>query len=347
MRFLVLLACATLSALLGACIPVARGGDGAPPLPAHAPWVAPGISADNPDRPDTPDSPDLYAGWTIPELTRRSYGEGELRVESVLDVTDAFTRTLIAFDSDGLTIYGFMDVPSGDGPFPVVIVNHGYVDPGVYSTLTYTTHYADALARAGYVAIHPNLRGYPPSEDGPNPVRAGFAVDVLNLIAHVREQAGRRGDPLEQADGDSIGLWGHSMGGGITRRVLVVSPDVDAAVLYGSMSGDEQANHDRILYFTGGARGNWDEGEAPSARELLLLSPDNYLDRVRAAVSIHHGALDDQVTLEWSESLCARLRELGKSVECLTYEDQPHTFIGDGDALFIRRMIRFFGRHLK
>jgi dipeptidyl aminopeptidase/acylaminoacyl peptidase len=163
----------------------------------------------------------------------------------------------------------------------------------------------------------------------------------------VREQAGQRGDLLEQADGDSIGVWGHSMGGGITQRVLVLSPDVDAAVLYGSMSGDEQANHERILYFTGGERGNWAEGEAPSAGDLLLLSPANYLDRVRAAVSIHHGALDDQVTLAWSEALCARLRELRKRVECYTYEDQPHTFIGDGDALFIRRMIRFFDRYLK
>jgi dienelactone hydrolase len=331
MRFFVLLACTALSALLGACVPVARGSEGAPPLPAHEPQLG----------------PDRYSGWTIPELSERSYGAGELRVEQVLDVTDAFTRTLIAFDSDGLTVYGFMDVPSGEGPFPVVIVNHGYVDPAVYSTLTYTTHYADALARAGYVAIHPNLRGYPPSDEGPNPLRAGFAVDVLNLIAHVREQAGQPGDPLEQADGDSIGVWGHSMGGGITQRVLVVSPDVDAALLYGSMSGDEQANHDRILYFSGGERGNWEEGEAPSAGELLLLSPANYLDRVRAAVSIHHGALDDQVTLEWSEALCARLRELGKRVECYTYADQPHTFIGDGDALFIRRMIRFFDRNLK
>lgn len=343
MRFLVILACAVLSILLGACVPVARASDAVPPLPAGAPHIGP----EHTERPERLDNPDRYAGWTIPALIRRSYGEGELRVESVIEATDAFTRTLITFDSDGLTVYGFMDVPSGAGPFPVVIVVHGYVEPAVYSTLTYTTHYADALARAGYIAIHPNLRGYPPSDGGPNPLRIGFAVDVLNLVAHVREQAGRRDDPLEQADGGSIGLWGHSMGGGIARRVLAVSPAVDAAVLYGSMSGDEQANHERILFFTGGAGGNWAEGEAPSARELLLLSSDNYLGRVRAAVSIHHGALDDQVTLQWSEALCARLRDLGKSVECFTYEDQPHTFIGDGDALFIRRMIRFFDRNLK
>lgn len=353
MRLLVILACTAIGVLLAACAPITRNGEGAPPLPAHSPQMVPagdagtGGDTDPNADPDTDRETGRYAGWTIPDLIDRTYGKGDLRVESVIEVTDAFTRTLISFDSDGLTIYGFMNVPAGEGPFPVVIVNHGYVEPAVYSVLTYTTHYADALARAGYIAIHPNLRGYPSSDDGPNPLRIGFAVDVLNLIAHVRIQAGQRGGPLEQADGDAIGVWGHSMGGGITQRVLVVSPYVDAAVLYGSMSGDEQKNHERILFFTGGLSGSWEEGEAPDARELLLLSPDNYLGRVRAAVSIHHGALDDQVTLQWSEALCSRLRELGKRVECYTYEDQPHTFIGDGDALFIRRTIRFFDRYLQ
>ena len=74
------------------------------------------------------------------------YGDGELQVEQVLAVTNAFTRTLVTFPSDGLTIYGFMNVPQGEGPFPVVLVLHGYVDPARYNTLTYTTGYADALA---------------------------------------------------------------------------------------------------------------------------------------------------------------------------------------------------------
>ena len=129
-------------------------------------------------------------------------------------------------------------------------------------------------------------------------------MDVLNLIGLVQKQGGQAG-PLTKADPERIGLWGHSMGGGISRRVLIVSDDVDAAVLYGAMSGDEALNHKRILYFTNGARGLRDV--APPEEALQRISPINYLDRITAAVSIHHGSLDDQVPLPWSEDLCAQV----------------------------------------
>jgi dipeptidyl aminopeptidase/acylaminoacyl peptidase len=260
-----------------------------------------------------------------------------------LATSQAFTRTLVAYPSDGLRVYGFMNVPLGDGPFPVVIVNHGYVDPSGYSTLAYTTRYADALARAGYIAVHPNFRNYPPSDEGPNPFRVGYAVDVLNLIAIIREQAGKPG-PLSQADPDNIGLWGHSMGGGITLRAITVDPDVKAAVLYGSMSGDEKKNHEKILAWSNGQHGQ-EELDTPE-EDLQRISPITHLDRIVAAISIHHGELDGTVPPEWSVDLCQRLGDLGKAVECFAYPGQPHTFRGEGDQLFIQRIVAFFDRHL-
>jgi dipeptidyl aminopeptidase/acylaminoacyl peptidase len=137
------------------------------------------------------------------------------------------------------------------------------------------------------------------------------------------------------------------MGGGISLRALVAGAAVDAAVLYGAMSGDETRNHERILnVFTGGTNGLWEEGEAPSDEVLRQASPIYHLDNIAAAVSIHHGALDEQVPLAWSEELCASLRALEKAVECFTYPGQPHTFVGEGDQLFIQRTVEFFDRTL-
>jgi dipeptidyl aminopeptidase/acylaminoacyl peptidase len=313
------------------------------PEPPPALTVAPAIVFPTP----TP-TPDPYAGVTIADLAARSYGDGEFRVEQVLAVTDAFTRTLVSYDSDGLTVYGFMNVPFGSGPFPVVLVNHGYVDPAIYRTLTYTTRYADALARAGFVAIHPNYRGYPPSDDGPNEFRAGFTADVLNLTALVRRLGGEPG-PLAEADPNAIGLWGHSMGGDVTLKAIVAQPEaVDAALLYGAMSGDEQRNHEQIYnVFTNQTRGLYDPNNPPSAEDLGRLSAINYLDRVAVPVAIHHGTLDDQVPPWWSEELCGKLQEEGKSVECFSYEGQPHTFVGEGDALFVERTVNFYKRELR
>ena len=254
-----------------------------------------------------------------------------------------FTRYLIRYPSDGLNIYGFANIPNDEGPHPVIIALHGYIDPALYNTLDYTTHYADALASAGYIVLHPNLRGYTPSEDGENLFRVGMAIDVLNLIALVQAQSGG-GDPLNTANPDRIGLWGHSMGGGITTRVLTVSEDVRAALLYGAMSGDEQKNYEAIQQWSGNTRG-LDEFNVP-VEALDRISPMYFFENITSAVSIHHGMADAVVPLDWSMMTCDQLTALGKKVECQYYEDMPHTFYGQGDAQFIQNSIQFFNQYL-
>ncbi len=195
---------------------------------------------------------DPYAALTIDALAARDYGGGLLEIVDTLEITDGFTRYLIKYPSDGLDIYGFMNVPNEGDNFPVALVLHGYIDPDAYDVVPYTRRYADALAEAGYFVIHPNFRNYPPSDSGPDPFRIGYATDVLNLIAVIREQSQDPLGTLRRADADNIHLWGHSMGGGVTLRVLAVNraPYLKAAVLYGSMSGDEALNYGRIRAWT-------------------------------------------------------------------------------------------------
>ena len=97
---------------------------------------------------------------SIQALSTRAYDGGQVVVERVLERNRSFTRSLVHWQSDSTTQYGFMDIPKGRGPFATVIMIHGHVNPATYQTLAYTTRYADALARVGYVVIHPNLRGH-------------------------------------------------------------------------------------------------------------------------------------------------------------------------------------------
>jgi uncharacterized protein len=283
-------------------------------------------------------TPDPYAGLTIADLAARAYGAGELRIVETLEENTAFSRYLVAYPSDGLTVYGFMNVPRGAGPLPVVLVLHGYVDPQQYATLAYTTRYADDLARAGFLVLHPNYRNHPPSDAGPDRFRVGYAVDALNLIALVQALAGRPG-PLAAADGEDINLWGHSMGGGIALRVITVNPAVRRAVLYAAMSGDEYLNYARILRWSGGAVGQAELDTPPA--EMARIAPIHHLARIETAVAVHHGMNDGQVPPAWSADLCAQLRALGKDVRCYIYDDQPHTFTGEGDDLFRQRVRTF------
>ncbi|MEX2029476.1 MAG: alpha/beta fold hydrolase [Anaerolineales bacterium] len=332
----------SIAAFLSACSPA--------PL-APSPSAAPAASATNAptaippsETPTVTPTPDPYAGLTLLDLAARTYGGGSLREgEALADALD-YTRYAIDYDSDGLRVFGFLDRPHGGGPFPVVLVLHGYVPTEGYSIQTYTARYAAWLARLGFLVIHTNYRNYPPSDVGPNLFRVGYAIDVLNLAAIVRAQAGEPG-PLESADGARIGLFGHSMGGGIALRVITIDPEIRAAVLYGSMSGNERWNYEKILEWSDGERG-LEEWAVPDA-DMVRIGAIEYLDRIEAAVSIHHGAADPTVPPEWSADLCARLEGLGRQPECFSYPGQPHTFYGDTDAQFMGRVGEFFNRTLR
>lgn len=291
-------------------------------------------------------TPDLrYVGLTIDDLTNRTYGGGLVEIVETMEEKELFTRYLIKYPSDGLTLYGFMNVPHEGDNFPVALVLHGYMPEAEYKVKTYTTRYADALAEAGYFVFHPNYRNHPPSDSGNyNAFRVDYAIDVLNLIAIIQEQSQDPAGTLRRADADYIHIMGHSMGGGIAQRVITVRPDaVRAVVLYGSMSGDEQRNFEKIVVWSEGRHGAFELGT--DAETIAKISPINYLNRWQTAVSIHHGEKDGTVPLAWSTELCERLQAQIIVVECFTYPNAPHTFVGGTDALFTERMIHFFKQY--
>ncbi len=263
--------------------------------------------------------------YSIDALENRTYGEGEeLTVEYLWERQVDFSRYYITYTSDGLTIHGFADIPEGEGPFPVIIALHGYIPASEYKTLDYSTRYADSISRKGYIVLHPNMRNFPPSDTAAR-VRdslTGYTVDVLNLLALVRQSAGQEGI-FKNADMEHLGIWGHSLGGGIALRVATLVDDIDAIVLYAAVS---QRYNDSPLGL-----------------------PVYDLRVIDAPFSIHHGLEDETISPTWSETLCDTLEELGKEHECYFYEGQPHTFIRSGseDALLIQRTIEFFDKYLR
>lgn len=316
-----------------------------PPLPSATatPSITPTSTATSTPTATPTLHPAIY-GATIDGLRARAYPGGQIEITHTILVTDAYTRTYITFPSDGLTISGLMHVPFGKGPFPVVIMNHGYIPPSQYVTGSDTFRAADILARNGFLTISPDFRGYARSDGGLNIFRTGYLIDALNAAASAKS--------LPYADATRVGMWGHSMGGGVTTRAMLVSDTIKAFVLYAPVSADI-----RVRQFMGGlsgVSGGTDSALFSSfyywtsnAQLMDQLSPINHFEYVRAPVQIHIGTIDTTTPKEWAQAIRDELNKQGKHVEYYEYERQAHAFIGSGWTLFNQRVVSFFKRYLK
>ncbi len=301
---------------------------------------------------------------SIDSLRARPYGGSGVKVTKVVLTNEAYKQALIEYSSDGLKITGVMNVPRGVGPFPVVILDHGYFKPAEYKTGDGTSRAADAFARRGYLTIAPDYRCYAGSQCGSNPLYIGYAIDVLNLIAQVSS--------VPDADPTRIGIWGHSMGGGITIRVLAINDSIKVASLYGALSADDEVDYCWLIgcrtptaptreparQSVRLAEADPDFLQSPSAATngsplgrlhdiFLKSSASRNLSNVTASIILHHGEVDDIVPIQWSVDLADSLSALGKTAVLYTYPGEGHVFAGWGWQLFMTRTLAFFDEYLK
>jgi dipeptidyl aminopeptidase/acylaminoacyl peptidase len=312
------------------------------PAPTVTPYPTPTRAPTWTPEPSATSALQAFSQYGILALRQRTYGGGELTVTQKVDENRSYSRYLIRYPSDGLTIYGYADIPRGAGPFPVIVMLHGHSDEAGYSILQ-DTGYAEMYAVDGYIVLHPNFRNYQPSDRGDNRFMVGMAVDVLNLLALVKQKAGQEG-LLQYANPEKIGLWALSMGGAIALKVLTISPDVKAAFLYSPMGGDDYQNA-QFLASVG-------DPEAQAVVNLPPLvyqgiSPQYFYQDLTAAVDIHHGLSDSVIPVGWSQRTCEQLKTLGKTINCYFYPGEDHIFTGNSGVKLKLRMSNFFYSHLK
>jgi len=284
-----------------------------------------------------------YEQYTIPYLGRRTYGGGKIEVAEKLAESDTFTSYSIRYPSDGLNIYGFINIPKGNGPFPVIITIHGYAPYGKYDPLKPTQDFANFFAENGFIVVQPGLRNQPPSDNGDNLLRVGMTVDVMNLIALIKA---RNDLPAEIAsvNPDRMGLWGASLGGEIALRVLTISPDIKAAVLYSPLSGNEERNS-RQLYEVFHDEQFQKDAEVPL--ELLdRISPMYFYHQIKSVVQLNHGTKDTTAPISWAVETCDFLEAAGISVQCIYYEKAGHVFSGDNAQKLHQNALEFYQIHL-
>lgn len=302
-----------------------------------------------PTLPSTTTAPAQAHPVSLQALMRKKYDGRDLRVGRVLARNSAYTRYFVTYASGSLRISGILNVPVGPGPFPALVLNHGYIDPAIYTNGRGLMREQDYLARRGYIVLHTDYRNHARSSDDPRAeldLRLGYTEDVINAVLALRSSR-------LPVDKPNIGLLGRSMGGGITYNVLVAQPGlVKAAVVFAPVSSDAVDNFDRWIRRDGSRRGLTaaivDRYGAPERNPGFWanLSAVNFFDRVTEPILIHHGTADETCPIAWSRETVAALQRAGKQVTFDTYPGEHHAF-GPQWPLSMRRTVTFLDARLK
>ena len=136
-----------------------------------------------------------------------------------------------------------------------------------------------------------------------------------------------------------------SMGGEIGLRVITISPDVNAAVLYSPLSGNSERNSRQLYEITR------DEEFAkdfvrPAGNAGTHLSSCTHYHKITSAVQLHHGTADTTAPISWAVETCDFLKAAGVSVQCLYYQDAGHVFSGETLAQLQQSALEFFRTYL-
>jgi len=286
---------------------------------------------------------------SLPALMNEDFDGRAFRVGRPLGRGAGYTRYAITYRGDDLLLSGLMVRPDGAGPFPVLILNHGYIDPGIYMTGRGFERSQDYLARRGFVVVHIDYRNHAASDDDPRSdleLRLGYATDAINAVLAIKRAA------LSYIDIDRIGMLGRSMGGGVTLNALVLVPDlVDAAVLFAPVSSDAVDNFNRWIRRPARralAQRIIDSYGAPRDDPVFWanVSARTFFDRVEVPLQIHHGTADESVPIEWTRETVAALLEQRKDVRLFTYDGEGHQLYAGFDRA-MQRTVSFFETHLR
>lgn len=326
------------------------------PAAVPAPAVTPAPAAENEGglvEAETFDGETL----TIDYLREQTYPDQQLVIEQELAPGATYDRYIASYLSEGLRIDGLLTVPQGTPPatgWPVIIFNHGYIPPDVYRTTERYVAYVDGFARSGYIVYRPDYRGHAFS-DGEARGAYGYpdyTIDVLNATAALKN--------YPDADPNRIGMWGHSMGGYITLRSMVVDPDIKAGVIWAGVV----ANYPDLLTRWRRPNNNQPPPSLSTARRwrtqlqeqygtpeenpafYASISANTYLDDLSGPIQLHHGTADTSVPYEFSTTLADQLEAAGQPAEVYTYTGDDHN-LSQGFSEAMARSVDFFDEHVK
>lgn len=293
---------------------------------------------------------------SITTLRQGEYPGSQITIEEKLEPGSNYQRYLASYRSEGLKIYALLTIPNGEKPatgWPTIVFNHGYIPPEQYRTTEKYISYTDGFSKNGYILFRPDYRGHGNSEGTPSGAygSSDYTIDVLNAVASLKQHP--------DVNPNKIGMWGHSMGGHITLRSMVVSSDIKAGVIWAGVVGSypDLINNWRrrspLPSASATTRGRWRQqlieiyGDPEANPEFWSsISASTFLTDISGPLQLHHGTNDSSVPPVFSESLAGRLRAANQVVELYMYPGDDHN-LSKSFLTAMQRSVTFFDQHVK
>lgn len=296
---------------------------------------------------------------TIDYLRSLEIRSSEITIESKTADKPDYTEYIASYLSEGNRIYGLLTIPTSESPeggFPAIVFNHGYIPPEDYNTTERYIDYVDFLAQRGFVVFKIDYRGHGRSEGEPNwgYFSPGYTIDTIIALKSLQL--------MDFVNSGKIGMWGHSMGGNVVLRAMLIEPDIQAGVIW---AGAVYSYDDFMRYSIGNptytpARDDLSRGRQmdraifdihgppdtndPYWRSVSLTENIEYL---RNPVQIHHAEDDTVVNIGYSQDLTEVLLDAGKNYEFYIYTSGGHNIAEPYFELAMQRTVDFFHEHLK
>ena len=253
------------------------------------------------------------------------------------------SRELVSFEVDGLLQYALLLKPPGRPPetgWPLLIFNHGFhPEPAKYGVFDngkvdrpgeYYWHVPQFFVERGFVVLAPDYRGHNISEGAhftSQPMAENWYVDdvISSYFAAVK---------LPEVNPSRVYMLGHSLGGLITQRALILLGNrVNAAAIW-STAKETEASVTMSL----NDAGLIDDGSF-SVEDYLIRTN---LDKLNTPLHIHHAVADKSTSVNNSEQLSKWLNQANKAFKFYRYSSSNHLFMGDELETAAARDLLFF-----
>jgi dipeptidyl aminopeptidase/acylaminoacyl peptidase len=236
------------------------------------------------------------------------------------------------FSENLKTVTGVINIPKGQGPYPVIIMFRGFVDQKIYTAGMGTQPSAIVFAKNGYITIAPDFLGYAGSSgESADIFESRFqtyvtAAVTLKSIEACKEQPFKVGSKDINIDTENIFIWGHSNGGQVALTTLEITGVNYPTVLWAPVSMRFPAS---ILYYLADAL---DGGkflisklaEFEETYDAEEFSPTNHFEDIKASIQINQGTADTAVPYWLSDSLFKTLKNATVSATYIKYPGNDH-----------------------